>query len=106
MWKRRRSRRQVGIRKTIAVDVSLFNFRRHQNRGDLVRPGMSLAGARRLARWCPAWRRREPDLRLSHGTWEVRPDTATRQGSDREPPKQPNLQGTEYRRGVRWRTGS
>jgi len=31
---------------------------------------MSLAGAHRLARWCPAWRRREPDLRRSRGTWE------------------------------------
>jgi hypothetical protein len=31
---------------------------------------MSLAGARLLARWCPAWRRREPGLRLLHGTWE------------------------------------
>jgi hypothetical protein len=31
---------------------------------------MSLAGARLLARWCPACRRREPDLLLSHGTGE------------------------------------
>jgi hypothetical protein len=31
---------------------------------------MSLAGARLLARWCPAWRWREPSLRLSYGTWE------------------------------------
>jgi hypothetical protein len=30
--------------------------------------GMSLAGARLLARWCPALRRREPGLRLLHGT--------------------------------------
>ncbi len=34
--------------------------------------GMSLAGARLLARWCPVWRRREPGLRLVHGTWEGR----------------------------------
>ena len=34
--------------------------------------GMSLAGARLLARWCPACRRREPGLRLLHGTWEGR----------------------------------
>jgi hypothetical protein len=33
-------------------------------------PGMSLAGARVLARWCPARRRRESGLRLLHGTWE------------------------------------
>ena len=31
---------------------------------------MSLAGARLLARWCPACRRREPGLLLLHGTWE------------------------------------
>jgi len=31
---------------------------------------MSLAGARLLARRCPVCRRREPDLRLLHGTWE------------------------------------
>src|SRR5664279_2529309 len=33
-------------------------------------PGMSLAGARLLARWCPACRRRESGLRLPYGTWE------------------------------------
>src|SRR5258705_12805049 len=33
-------------------------------------PGMSLAETRLLARWCPAWRRRESDLLLSCGTWE------------------------------------
>lgn len=31
---------------------------------------MSLAGTSLLARWCPAYRRREPDLRLSCGTGE------------------------------------
>jgi len=31
---------------------------------------MSLAGARRLARRCPAWRRREPDLPRPDGTGE------------------------------------
>ena len=31
--------RQVGAGKTIAADVSLFNFRWHQNRGVLVLPG-------------------------------------------------------------------
>ena len=34
--------------------------------------GRSLAGARLLARRCPVWRRREPGLRLVHGTWEGR----------------------------------
>jgi hypothetical protein len=32
--------------------------------------GKSLAGARLLARRCPACKRREPGLRLLHGTWE------------------------------------
>jgi len=34
---------------------------------------MSLADTRLLARRCPAYRRREPSLRLSRGTWEGRP---------------------------------
>jgi hypothetical protein len=33
-------------------------------------PGMSLAGARLLARWCPACRRREPGPWLLYETWE------------------------------------
>ena len=37
--------------------------------GDLCPfPGMSLAGARLLARRCPAQRRREPGLQVLHGT--------------------------------------
>src|SRR5258708_35804211 len=36
-------------------------------------PGMSLADTRLLARRCPAQRWREPDLRLSCGTWEGAP---------------------------------
>jgi len=53
--------------------VSLLK-RRNGEMGDIetggppTTPGMSLAGARRLARWCPAPRRREPGLRLLHGT--------------------------------------
>src|SRR4029453_4349002 len=35
-----------------------------------------------------------------------RPDTATRQGGDRERPKRQQPQGTEYRCGACWRTGS
>jgi hypothetical protein len=42
----------------------------HQNLGAWGCPGRSLAGARLLARRCPAWRRRESGLRLSRGTWE------------------------------------
>jgi hypothetical protein len=50
--------------------VSLQKLRWHRNRGVAYYFGMSLAGARLLARWCPAWRRCEPDLLLLHGTWE------------------------------------
>src|SRR2546421_1949267 len=35
-------------------------------------PRTSLADTRLLARRCPAYRRREPSLRLSRGTWEGR----------------------------------
>src|SRR6266702_6085508 len=55
-----------------AVDASLLD-KAASKPGVTFWPGMSLAGARLLARWCPAWRRREPDLRLSCGTWESAP---------------------------------
>ena len=54
---------QEGERERTADDVSKQN-RWHQNRGNCSCSGMSLAGARLLARRCPAWRRREPGLRL------------------------------------------
>src|SRR6266704_2535749 len=60
-----------GERERTAVDVSK-SLGRHRNRGQDRISGMSLAGARVLARWCPACRRREPGLRLLHGTWEGR----------------------------------
>ena len=62
---------QEGERKRTAVDVSK-SLSWHRNRGQDRTPGMSLAGARVLARWCPACRRREPGLRLLHGTREGR----------------------------------
>ena len=62
-------RRQVGNRKTIVVDASLLNQVASKPER-LFGSGMSLAAARLLARWCPAWRRREPVLRLRDGTWE------------------------------------
>ena len=71
----------MGIGKA-SVSESLLKCRNwlrwHQNRGVSRGSGMSLAGARLLARRCPACRRREPGLRLLHGTWEGRPDTAAR----------------------------
>jgi hypothetical protein len=65
--------RQVGIRKASESEPlsrCRNQIRRHQNWGVWGCSRMSLAGARVLARRCPAWRRREPGLRLSRGTWE------------------------------------
>ena len=56
-----------GIRKTMAVDVSK-RTRMTSKPGFHFGPGKSLAGARLLARRCPAWRPREPGLLLSRGT--------------------------------------
>jgi hypothetical protein len=64
--------RQVGTGKA-SVSEPLTTCRNKQltsEPGRLNGSGMSLAGARLLARRCPAWRRREPGLRLLHGTWE------------------------------------
>ena len=57
-------------------------------------PGMSLAETRLLARWCPAWRRREPGLRLSCGTWESAPRYCLPgEGGERETPKRLKREG-------------
>ena len=64
--------RQVGTGKA-SVSEPLTTCRNKQltsKPGRLNGAGMSLAGARWLARRCPAWRRRESGLRLLHGTWE------------------------------------
>jgi hypothetical protein len=64
--------RQVGIGKA-SVSEPLMTCRKVEltsKPGQSSSPGMSLAGARWLARRCPAWRWREPGLRLLHGTWE------------------------------------
>jgi hypothetical protein len=50
---------QVGIGKTNAVEVSKSPWLTSEP-GSPFNPGISLAGARLLARWCPACRRREP----------------------------------------------
>jgi len=57
----------------VAGDVSLFKSSDIET-GRSCAAGMSLAGAHLLARWCPAWRRREPDLRPSQETWEGGPE--------------------------------
>jgi hypothetical protein len=54
-------------RVSVAVDASKFGDG-IKTEGPLILLGMSLAGARLLARRCPAWRRREPGLLLLHGT--------------------------------------
>jgi hypothetical protein len=60
---------QEGERERIAEDVSK-ETRVTSKPGCTCYPGMSLAGARLLARWCPAWKRREPDQAAF--TWNVR----------------------------------
>src|SRR6266508_992598 len=80
---------QVGIGKTIVVDASLLN-QATSKLGVTFWPGKSLAETRLLARRCPAWRRREPDLRLSHGTWEGVPRHRRPIGDEREPSKRRN----------------
>ena len=54
-------------RKRIAADVSKFTEMASKP-GCSGNSGMSLAGAHRLARRCPAWRRREPGLPRPRGT--------------------------------------
>ena len=71
-WGKGAVMRQVGTGKA-SVSEPLTTCRNKQltsEPGRLNGSGMSLAGARLLARRCPAWRRRESGLRPLHGTWE------------------------------------
>src|SRR5437016_14583504 len=64
--------RQVGTRKA-SVSEPLMTCRDQEvapKPGHPSSPGTSLAGTRLLARWCPARRRRDPDLPLPCGTGE------------------------------------
>ena len=90
-----RWRSQVGIRKTLHQKPHRGSLLKCRNWIDGIETwdfgvlGMSLAGARLLARWCPAWRWREPDLLLLRGTGEgvsrnCRPDVSD---GERECPK-------------------
>ena len=65
-------RRQAGTGKASASESLLTcrNPKTTSKPGCFGDPGMSLADIRLLARWCPACRRREPGLRLPHGTGE------------------------------------
>jgi hypothetical protein len=99
---------QVGTRKA-SVSEPLLTCRNCEMASKPERSrvsGMSLAGARVLARRCPACRRREPGLRHARGTWEgvARHGCRVGDGGERECPEAETV-GTEYRRGLRWRTG-
>jgi hypothetical protein len=106
--------RQVGTRKASEsepLSKCRNQIRWHRNWGAWGCFRTSLAGARLLARWCPAWRRREPGLRLSRGTWEggrryCAPVPGKGRAGERERAERREPQGAEYRRGVCWRTGS
>jgi hypothetical protein len=67
---------------------------------------MSLAGARLLARRCPACRRREPGLRLLHGTWEGVPRYGCPCGVARGSVPRLKPEGLSTVAAARWRTGS
>jgi hypothetical protein len=76
-----------------AVDASLLE-KAASEPGVTFWPGMSLADTRLLARWCPAWRRREPGLRLSCGTWESAPRYGRAlKGGERENPERLKRKG-------------
>jgi hypothetical protein len=69
MWEKAHLMCQVGIGKIIAVDVSK-DTRLTSKSGRVNSPERSLAGARLLARWCPACRRGESDQAAF--AWNVR----------------------------------
>jgi len=97
---------QVGAGKTNAVEVSK-QTRLTSEPGRQTSPGMSLAGARLLARWCPACRRREPGQAAF--VWNGRERVlilSPGSGGERECPARLKPGGIEYRRGARSRTGS
>jgi hypothetical protein len=104
--------RQVGIGKASVSEPLLTRRKKKMTSepGRLNGSGMSLAGARLLARRCPAWRRRESGLRLLHGTWEggrrYRLPGLSVWVGERERAGRRKPSGAEYRGGVRWRTGS
>jgi hypothetical protein len=91
----------------IAADVSKPN--QVTSKPGCSRSARDESGGRPLtARRCPACRRREPGLLLVHGTWEgVSRHCRSPCGGGREGACQAaEPQGSEYRRGTRWRTGS
>src|SRR5689334_9220200 len=89
--------RQAGTGKASASESLLTcrNPKTTSEPGCFGDSGMSLADIRLLARWCPACRRREPGLRLPHGTGEgaSRCWPVLSGPSGREVPKRLNREG-------------
>ena len=87
----------MGVRKTIAGDVSLFNSRCHQNRRVLVLSGR----VRRVPVDWPGGDRHGGDVSLAccfrMELGKVHPDTTACSRRDREPLKQQKLREVEYR---------
>jgi hypothetical protein len=92
-------RDQEGERKRIADEVSK-NIRVTSKLGCINYPGMSLAGARLLARWCPAWRRREPDQAAF--AWNVRCAGINRQEERDENARHRRSSDPRWPRVMRW----
>jgi|SRR3982074_3420171 len=79
---------QVGVGKTCVTAFEVSKERRLTSEPGCLRdPGMSLAGARLLARWCPAWRQREPgQAAFAWNGRERDPKLPPGQGGKRERP--------------------
>jgi hypothetical protein len=105
--KRRQLRRQVGVRKTITGDVSLFNSRCHQNRRVLVLSGR----IRRVPADWPDGDRHGGDVSLAccfrMELGKVHPDTAAQTRAARgRPSSSRNCERLSTVAWVRWRTSS
>ena len=97
--------RQVGAGKTTTAEASK-RIQMTSKPGSVLCSGMSLAGARRLVRWCPAQRWREPCLRLSCGTWEGVSGNCRLSSGERECPSRGVPRRDVSTVAVtRWRTG-
>jgi len=101
-------RDREGERKRIVADVSKSQ-QVTSKPGSENSFGMSPAGVRFLAGWCPACRRREPGLPRPCGTGESAPRycrSAVVGQARGSVSKRGDRERREYRRGARWRTGS
>ena len=97
----------MGIRKSIAVNASLWNQGGIENRGHFRSPGKESGGVPFTGQTVSGMqRRRESGLRLSHGTWEggCRYTAGLLPGARGRTPQR-KLRGAEYRCGRCRRTG-